>query len=177
MGNASRVFWLIRGVHFLAAHADRYAQHADLLGPNVTSNVQAALTMSSSEIAWAYAECTKIYRDFQRFFDDVDVLICPTVAVPPFPVTQLFCDEINGEKMENYIKWLDIVAGITLTGHPVVQLPCGVGPTGTPFGLQIVGPRLHSDRYVIAVAAALERYFQDNPLLARAVPDLAALSS
>jgi Asp-tRNA(Asn)/Glu-tRNA(Gln) amidotransferase A subunit family amidase len=177
MSTASRVFWLIRGVHFLAAHADRYAEHADLLGPNVTANVQAALTMSSSEIAWAYAECTKIYRDFQHFFADVDVLICPTVAVPPFPVTQLFCDEINGEKLENYIKWVDIVAGITLTGHPVVQLPCGVGPTGTPFGLQIVGPRLHSDRYVIAGAAALEGYFQGQAELARAVPDLATLSS
>ena len=69
------------------------------------------------------------------------------------------------------------MAGITLTGHPVVQLPCGVGSTGMPFGLQVVGPRLHSDRYVIAVAAALERYFRDKPDLARPVPDLAALLS
>ena len=86
-------------------------------------------------------------------------------------VEQLYCDEINGEKMANYIKWVDIVAGITLTGHPVVQLPCGLGPTGMPFGLQIVGPRLHSDRFIIAVAAALESYFATEPDLARPVPD------
>jgi Asp-tRNA(Asn)/Glu-tRNA(Gln) amidotransferase A subunit family amidase len=177
MSTASRVFWLIRGVHFLAAHAEHYAERADLLGPNVTSNGQAALAMSSSEIAWAYGECTKIYRDFQRFFDDVDVLICPTAAVPPFPVTQRFCDEINGEKLENYIKWVDIAAGITLTGHPVVQLPCGLGPTGMPFGIQVVGARLHSERRVIAVAAALERYFRDTNDLLRPVPDIVSLSS
>ncbi len=176
MAHASRVFWIIRGVHFLAAHAERYRDHADRLGPNVTANVKAALDMSAEEIAWAYAECTRIYRAFQRFFDDADVLICPTAAVPPFPVEQLYCDTINGEKMPNYIKWVDLCAGITLTGHPVVQLPCGRGATGTPFGLQIVGPRLHSDRFVIAVAAALERYFETVPELARPVPDLAALS-
>ena len=105
----------------------------------------------------------------------MDLLICPTAAVPPFPVEQLYCDTINGEPLPNYIKWVDIVAGITLTGHPVVALPCGVGPTGMPFGLQIVGPRLHSDRFVISAAAALERYFQTEPVLARPVPDLAAL--
>jgi amidase len=177
MSAANRVFWLIRGVHFLAAHADRYAKHADLLDANVVANVQAALQMSSSEIAWAYAECTKIYRDFQRFFDDVDVLICPTASVPPFPVTQPYCGEINGHKLENYIEWVDIVAAITLTGHPVVQLPCGVGPSGTPFGLQIIGPRLHSERFVFAVAAAWERDFDGNPVLTRPLADLAALSS
>jgi Asp-tRNA(Asn)/Glu-tRNA(Gln) amidotransferase A subunit family amidase len=175
MAHASRVFWLIRGVHFLAAHAERYRDHADRLGPNVTANVKAALDMSAEEIAWASAECTRIYRGFQNFFADVDLLVCPTVAVPPFPVEQLFCDTINGEKLANYIKWVDIAAGITLTGHPVVQLPCGVGPTGMPFGLQVVGPRLHSDRFVIAVAAALERYFQGVPELARPAPDLRAL--
>jgi len=141
----------------------------------VTANVKAALAMSSEEIAWAYAECTRIYRAFQRFFDEVDLLICPTAAVPPFPVEQLYCEEINGERMPNYVKWLDLVAGITLTGHPVVQLPCGLGPTGMPFGLQIVGPRLHSDRFAIAAAAALERYFRTEPSLARARPDLGAL--
>ena len=177
MAEASRVFWLIRGVHFLAAHCERYRQSADKLGPNVVANVEAGLAMKPEDIAWAYAENTAIYRRFQRFFDDVDVLICPTVAVPPFPVEQLYCDTINGKRMDSYIQWVDIVAGITLTGHPVVQIPCGLGPTGMPFGLQIVGRALHSDREVIAIAAALENYFEQVPALARPRPDLASLSS
>ena len=72
---------------------------------------------------------------------------------------------------------MDIAAGITLTGHPVVQLPCGLGPTGMPFGIQIVGARLHSERRVIAVAAALEHYFRDTNDLARPVPDIVSLLS
>ena len=139
--------------------------------------VEGALQMRPEDIAWAYAECTRIYREFQRFFDDFDVLICPTAAAPPFPVEQLYVDTINGEKLESYIKWVDIAAGITLTGHPVVQLPCGLGPTGMPFGLQIVGPRLHSDRHTIGVAAALERCLRDAPELARPAPDIASLKA
>jgi Asp-tRNA(Asn)/Glu-tRNA(Gln) amidotransferase A subunit family amidase len=177
MAAASRVFWLIRGVHFLAAHTDRYREQRDRLGPNVVANVQAALDMRPEDIAWAYAEATRIYRDFQDFFEDVDLLICPTAAAPPFPVEQLYVDTINGQKLENYIKWVDLAAGITLTGHPVVQLPCGLGPTGMPFGLQVVGPRLHSDRFVIAAAAALEHYFSGVPSLARPLPDVAALAA
>jgi len=167
---ANEVFWFIRGVHFLASHMERYEQHRDLLGPNVLSNVEAALKFKPQEISWAMREQTRLYREFQDFFDEVDILICPTAAVPPFPVEQLYCDEINGKKLRNYIQWVDIAAGITVVGHPVVQIPCGLEPTGTPFGLQIVGRR-HSDRFVIGVAAALERLFKADPKLARPVPD------
>ena len=175
MKQASEVFWFIRGVHFLTAHMEKYKQHPDLLGPNVLVNVEKGMQMKAEDIAWAYGECTNIYRRLQNYFEDIDVLICPTVAVPPFAVEQLYCDEINGRKLDSYIQWVDITAALTLTGHPVVQLPCGRDYTGTPFGLQIVGPRTHSERFVIGVAAALEAYFSTHTSLARPVPDLKTL--
>jgi len=177
MENASRAFWLIRGVHFLAGRLEAYRQHRDLLGPNVLSNVEAGLAMKPEDIGWAYAEETRLYRALQSFFDDVDVLICPTVAVPPFPVEQLFCTHINGVELENYIQWADLTSGLTLTGHPIVAIPCGLDPTGTPFGLQIVGPRRHSEHFVIAVAAAMEAYAARRGRIARPVPDIGALST
>jgi amidase len=60
---------------------------------------------------------------------------------------------------------------LSVTGHPVVALPCGRDAEGTPFGLQIVGP-IHRDRFLLGVAHALERLFQRDPMLARPVPDL-----
>ncbi|MCH8182051.1 MAG: amidase [Proteobacteria bacterium] len=173
---ASEVFWILRGVTFLANHGERYEKHRDLLGENVRGNVEDAAKMTAHEIGWANAEQTRLYRDFQRFFDDIDLLICPAAAVPPFPVEQLYCAEIDGVKLPNYISWLDITSAITLTGHPVAVVPCGYEPTGTPFGLQIVGPRRHSDASVIAAAAALETAFAADPDLARPVPDIAALT-
>jgi len=172
---AIEVFWIIRGVHFIAAQKERYDNQRDLLGPNVLSNVEAGLAMTSAQIAWANKEQTRLYREFQTFFDDVDVLLCPGNSVPPFPVEQLYCDEINGKKTENYIEWLAISSGITLTGHPVTLIPMGLDHTGTPLGLQVVGPRRHSDKFVLGVAAALERLFQTVPDLARPIPDLEKL--
>ncbi len=104
------------------------------------------------------------------------MLICPTVAVPPFPVEQRYCSHINGVELDNYIQWADLTAGLTLTGHPVVSIPCGLDATGTPFGLQIVGPRLHSDRFVIAVAAAIEQALANHAECARPLADIGALT-
>jgi Asp-tRNA(Asn)/Glu-tRNA(Gln) amidotransferase A subunit family amidase len=164
-------------VTFLAGRLEAYRQHKDLLGPNVAGNVEAGLAMKPEDIGWAFAEETRLYRALQSFFDEVDVLICPTVAVPPFPVEQLYCTHINGVELENYIQWADLTAGLTLTGHPIVSIPCGLDPTGTPFGVQIVGPRKHSERFVIAVAAAMEAYAAGRPGIARPTPDISALSA
>ena len=176
MAGSTQVFWIIRGVHYLAAQLDNYQQHKDLLGPNVITNVEAGLSMKPEDIGRAYAECNRIYRRLQGFFEDVDVLICPAVAVPPFPVEQLYCSHINGVELDNYIQWADLTAGLTLTGHPVVSIPCGLDATNAPFGLQIVGPRLHSDRFVIAVAAAIEQALATHAECARPIPDIDTLT-
>src|SRR3546814_20647423 len=114
-------------------------------------------------------EQTRLHREFQNFLDDIDILICPTAAVPPFPVEQLYCDEINGKQLRNYIQWVDIAAGITVVGHPVVQIPCGLEPTRTPFALQIVG-RSHSDRFVTVASASWDRLFATDTKPSRSIP-------
>jgi len=176
MANALDAFWYIRGVHFLAGRMNAYRTDRDKLGPNVLSNVEAALEMTAEQIGWANAEQTRIYRDFQDFFDEVDILLVPGNSVPPFPLEQLYCDEINGKKTANYVEWLGIASAITLTGHPVTMLPMGLDHTGTPFGMQVVGPRRHSDRYTLGVAAALESLFRTVPDMARPLPDLGSLA-
>ena len=176
MERALDVFWYIRGVAFLAGRIDVYRNNRDKLGPNVISNVEAGLKMKPEEIGWANAEQTAIYRRFQHFFEDFDVLLCPGNSVPPFPVEQLYCDEINGKKTANYVEWLGIASAITLTGHPVTLIPTGLDHTGTPLGMQVVGPRRHSDRFTIGVAAAIERVFQSMPDTARPIPDITKLS-
>ena len=176
MKRALDVFWIIRGVGFLAGRMDAYRNTPELLGPNVTSNVEAALKMTAEEIGWANAEQTAIYRRFQHFFEDVDVLLCPGNSVPPFPVEQLYCDEINGVKTANYVEWLGIASAITLTGHPVTMVPTGLDQTGAPLGMQVVGPRRHADRFTIGVAAAVERVLQGMVDTRRPIPDLEALS-
>ena len=90
--------------------------------------------------------------------------------MPPFPVEQLYCDEINGKKTANYVEWLGIASAITLTGHPVTLIPIGLDHTGAPLGMQVVGPRRHADRFTIGVASAIERVLQGMADTRRPIP-------
>jgi Asp-tRNA(Asn)/Glu-tRNA(Gln) amidotransferase A subunit family amidase len=169
------VFWYLRGVYMLAKHQDKMEEYGEDVNPNVRSNVAAALKMEAKSIGWAAREQYRLMHDFHAFLEDYDILICPTVTVTPFPFAELFPREIDGEPMANYVHWAAMTSSLTVTGNPVVALPCGKDPLGTPFGIQVVG-KLHRDREVLAVAHALEEAFRDDPVLRRPVPDLAKAS-
>jgi Asp-tRNA(Asn)/Glu-tRNA(Gln) amidotransferase A subunit family amidase len=167
---------VLRALHFLARHRDHYENQRDVLGPNVIANYEMALKLDAAEITWALQQQTTLFRNMAALFEEVDILICPTVSVPPFPVEQLYCDEVDGVKLETYFEWLSLTWGLTIPGNPVTALPCGLDPTGTPFGLQICGP-YYEDRFVLGVAKSLEALFAGNPVLARPEPDLRTLTA
>jgi Asp-tRNA(Asn)/Glu-tRNA(Gln) amidotransferase A subunit family amidase len=164
-------FWLLRGVYMLARHADRVDRYGDQVNPNVRSNVAAAARMDLTRVALAHREQLRLYQRFQDVFDEVDVLLCPGVTVLPFPYDQLYPTEVDGRPMENYVHWAALTSALTVVGHPVVALPCGLDPQGTPFGIQVVGP-IYRDRFTLGVAHALEQVFAGDPLLRRPVPSL-----
>jgi len=176
MADADEAFTVMRALNFLAAHKERYEKHRDKLGPNIIANYEQGLAMSAADAARGHVLQTKLYRSFQRFFDDVDILICPTVPVPPFPVEQRYCAEIDGRKLPTYFSWLAPTYYLTVTTHPAISLPCGLEPTGTPFALQICGPA-RRDKYLLDVAHAIETLLQRDPRTARPVPDIETLTT
>lgn len=116
-----------------------------------------------------------IFRKAQAFYKDFDLVLSPTVAVPPFPWTQLYADKINGKGTRTYFHWLALTYAMTLTGHPSISIPCGLEPTGTPFGLMVTGPHA-ADRFTLEAAHALEQHFAGDAVLRRPLPDIRKLS-
>lgn len=174
LGNVHDVFEILRGVHFVASHAERLEKHRDLLGPNVIDNTERGLRYTAKDVAWAQVEQSKIYHSFLSFFEDTDVLICPAASVSPFPHAERYVAEINGEAMPTYMRWLAIAYALTTAIPAAACIPCGVDHTGMPFGIQVVGPH-GSDALVLEVAHALEQVLADNPETRRPVPDLSKL--
>ena len=174
LGDAHRTFAVLRAEGFEAGQRAIAERHADLLQPPVLANLKQAQGFALADHAKAHVEQTRLYRRFQSLFRDVDLLICPTAAVSPFPHAEWHPTEINGAPLAHYFQWISLTYGLTLTGHPVVALPCGVDHRGLPFGIQICGKR-HGDAQVLAAALAIERAFATRPKLARPVPDLTAL--
>lgn len=175
LGPAHQVFEILRAVNFIAAHRERVEKSRDKLGPNVIDNVERGLKYTAADVAWAHVEQTKLFRRFVDLFQEIDVLICPACSVSPFPHSQLYVAEINGRKMDTYMRWLAITYGLTLATPPIAVVPCGVDHKGLPFGLQVVGP-YQKDRYVLDVALALEHTLAEDSATARPIPDLKKLA-
>jgi amidase len=174
--SAHEVFEVIRAVSFLAKHGETFRERPEVLGPNLRANLEQGLALSLEDVARAMRRHTELYRAFLEFMAGYDTLICPAMAVPPFPHSQLYVEEINGERLRTYFHWLALPYGLTLTAHPVVCLPCGRDATGMPFGIQICGRR-HGDLRVLAIAAAIEARLAGIEELRRPQPDLAALAA
>ena len=173
--NIHDVFEILRGLVMVAQHRERLEKHRDLLDANVVDNTERGLKYSLADVAWANVEQTKIYKRFLSFFNDCDVLICPAAAVSPFPHAQLFVEEINGEKMPTYMRWLAIAYAPTMALGCSAVIPCGIDHLGMPFGLQVVGPN-GADGLVLEVAHALEQVLATDPATARPIPDLTKLA-
>ena len=98
---------------------------------------------------------TDLYHSTLSFFEQYDLLVCPSTITPPFDVNIRYLEELEGTKFETYISWLKSAGAITLTGCPTISVPCGFTPSGLPVGIQIVGPPRREDR-VLSAAAIFE---------------------
>lgn len=168
-------FETIRATNYLAQHRERLETRRDELGPNIIANTERGLTYSAADVAWANNQQSRYYRNFIDMMREVDVLISPVNSVSPFPHDKLYMDEINGEKLPTYLRWLAPCYALTMILPAACSLPCGVDHKGMPFGLQVSGPN-GSDRFILAVAAQLERVLATNSDTARPIPDIAALT-
>ncbi|MEX0807662.1 MAG: amidase family protein [Dongiaceae bacterium] len=173
-GDVDATFEALRAAGFGNAYSDYVRQHRDVASPNVISNVEFVSTISVADIGRAHVAQTNLFRKFQTFFESVDILICPAAPVVPFPVDEIYVKQVGATTMESYIRWIAINYVITLSTHPTTVIPAGLGPTGLPFGIQIVGRHL-DDAGTLAIAAAMEASFAKDPTLARPKPDIARL--
>ena len=175
-GDVHDIFEILRSVQFVAAHRERLEKTRELLDRNVIDNTERGIKMALSDVSWAHVEQTKLYKRFLAFFKDVDVLIAPASSISPFPHSQLFVEEMNGEKMPTYIRWLAIAYAPTTALACSVALPCGLDHAGMPFGIQVIGPN-GADARVLQVAHALEQVLARDKATTRPVPDLSKLKS
>ena len=144
-----------RGLAMVANHADKLAKWKDQMQKGLVWNIEQGLRLTPGEIARAELLRTTLWHRVRAFMETRELLILPTVAVPPFPVEQPYPTEINGKPLDNYTQWFFLTYGITVTGLPVISVPCGFTKSGLPVGLQIVGKR-RQEAMVLRAAAAFE---------------------
>lgn len=149
-------FQVLRALLFADVRGDLLPAERDRINPDIVWNIDTGQALTASEIIRAERTRHALFHNVARFFDEHDLLVCPTVAVPPFPVEQRFPTEIAGETLTTYIDWMFLTFVITLTGCPALSLPCGLTRDGLPVGLQLVG-RPHGDAELLGYALLIEQ--------------------
>ena len=156
LGDAEWVFQTLRGAQYAGGMSDLLREHRPLLKDEIIWNIEHGMGLSVEEIGRAEVERGGIINHTAEFFKEYDVLVCPTVVSPPFDVDIRYLTEIDGHTFPTYVSWLILTFALTLTGCPVISVPCGFTSSGLPVGIQIMAP-WREEGYLLGVAALFEQ--------------------
>ena len=139
-----------------------YTSYSQLLEQNsselthyVRSTLEYAATLTAADFSRALLRVDQLRRQMELFFDNYDLLLTPTMAVPAFPIGQR-PSVIGGKEVNPFWGYLPFTFPINMTGQTASSVPCGFSSDGMPIGLHIVGPK-GSEAQVLQASAAFEQ--------------------
>ena len=124
-GEVNDIVLASRGLSMVARHADKLGRWEPVMQKGLVWNIKQGLSLTPQQIGGGETLRTRLWQRVREFMATRDLLLLPTVAVPPFPVEQPYPTEINGKPLDNYTQWFFLTYGITVTGLPVISVPAG----------------------------------------------------
>ena len=126
-----------------------------LLTPLNRGLVESASTSSAADYARAVARLQAVARRTVAFWGNFDVVLTPTLALPPVPIG--WQEEVEGaiEQLLRNTVFTPFTAIANLTGLPAVSLPLHWSADGLPIGVQAIGPPA-GDALLLRLAAQVE---------------------
>ncbi len=117
--------------------------------------VEAARTTSAADYGRTVQQLQAISRRIVSFWDEVDIVVTPTLALPPVPIG--WQDEADGAfaKLRRNTAFTPFTAVANLTGQPAMSLPLHWSAGGVPIGVQLIGPPA-GEATLLALAAQIE---------------------
>jgi aspartyl-tRNA(Asn)/glutamyl-tRNA(Gln) amidotransferase subunit A len=139
---------------FYAAWAHRLPEAESLMDGTLVKFIRRGERITARQYLEAARWMREFWLEVHAFLARFDLLLTPTVAVPPFPVDGPPPREIDGQRV-SVLGWMPFTYPFNVTGQPAASVPAGFDAAGLPIGLQIVGRR-RADRTVLAASAAFE---------------------
>jgi aspartyl-tRNA(Asn)/glutamyl-tRNA(Gln) amidotransferase subunit A len=136
----------IIGVEAYAYHSQWITKSPELYQPPVRGALQRSAEIKAEPYTRALRDLGQLRRDVRMVFADVDLLILPTMADPPFEIAQGLTRNVSARNTSPFDAY----------GIPTISIPCGFTSDGLPIGMQIAGAPW-ADATVLTLAAAYER--------------------
>jgi amidase len=129
-----------------------------LLEPINRALAEDARATSSPDLTVSIQRLQRMVREVLAFWDDVDVVVTPTLALPPVPVGWTF-EDTDGDPHEAFarqILFTPFTPLVNVTGQPALSLPLHWSDGGLPIGVQLIG-RPFAEATLLRVAAQVEQ--------------------
>jgi len=139
----------IFGVEAYTYHAPWITKTPELYSPPIRAALQRGADIKADTYANALRDLAKARRDIQKVFSNVDLLVLPTMADPPFKIEEGLKRNVSARNTLPF----------DVYGIPTISIPCGFTSAGLPIGLQIAGAPW-AEPSIFALAHAYEQATQ-----------------
>jgi aspartyl-tRNA(Asn)/glutamyl-tRNA(Gln) amidotransferase subunit A len=120
-------------------HAELFAQHPDAYSPPMRARFDEARRRTALDYVAAQRARERIRHVLWTVFDQVDVLVAPTVPATATPI-----GSDNAAFGDRQLDMNSLMTRFTypfnLSGFPSLAVPAGFDDQGLPTGVQIAGP-------------------------------------
>jgi amidase len=134
---ATEVWYTLCAAETAAAHQRWYPSRADDYGPTFRAFLADGVKVSGIDYAKAAAAREVLRRMLDDLMQEVDLLLCPSMASQPMPLGDFPPDAVLSREASAPL--LRHTAPFDLTGSPTISVPCGFSVEGLPISLQLVG--------------------------------------
>ncbi len=142
-----------RAFNMVARYADRLDSFREIMSKALVNQVEPSLKVKVRAVVKAERLRTVYWHRVREFLNRYDYIVTPTIGVSAFRLDRPLPTEVGGIKVERFYDVLLSTYAFSITGLPVISVPCGWTKAGLPVGLQIVGPRLREELVLMAAGA------------------------
>jgi len=131
-----KVYSAVLTAEAYAYHKDDVAKAPEAYQPATLKRILAGAKVTREEYESGKREVQRVRATIGEAFKEVDVLITPAIALPPYRIEELV--EIESARRRE-LEMLRNARPLNFFGLPAISVPCGFTKSGLPIGMQIIG--------------------------------------
>jgi Asp-tRNA(Asn)/Glu-tRNA(Gln) amidotransferase A subunit family amidase len=134
-----------------AFHQPLVARSPELYQPPTLSRIKSGENVSAADALRAVRDLQATRHAVRQIFDEVDILLTPTVPIPPPMIADL---QKNPDSLRpTELVMLRNTRPFNVWGIPAISVPCGFTSGGLPIGLQLAAAPWREDLLLQAAHA------------------------
>jgi len=145
---------LVQRAEAYSYHREYITKSPELYQPETLKRIRSGAEISAADYISVRRQLDQLRRPGPKLFDTVDLIITPTVPVPPPTISELLADLEHLRARE--LVMLPNTRPFNLLGLPTISVRCGFTREGLPIGIQVSGPA-GGEATVLRLAHAYER--------------------